>query len=309
MITNLFIFGAALLLVMRGATLATRYATQLAESFHLSQYVVGFLIIAVISILPETFIAIHAGLSGMSSFGFGMLLGSNVADLTIVIAIVTFFAKRPLKIESKILKSHALYPFLLLLPIVLGLDGYLSRGEGGALMLAGAIFYYLTLRRRGDESVPVGKKVGRTRDIIYLALSISLMLLGAHFIVSSASAIAHSLHITPVLIGMLIVGLGTIVPETFFALKATKAHHDALALGDVLGTVLADATIVIGLLALIAPFTFPTTIIYVGGVFMVSSSFILFSFMRSGKVITGKEAFALLVLWLTFVSVECIVNL
>lgn len=309
MITQLFIFTVALALVMRGATWATRYAAQLAESFHLSQYVVGFLVIAVISILPETFIAVNAGLTGTPEFGFGMLLGSNVADLTIVIAIITFFAHRPLKIESKILKSHALYPFLLLLPIVLGLDGYLSRPEGGALMLAGAVFYYLTLRRKGDAPVPVGKKVGRKRDIFFLILSIAILLFGAHFVVTSSSAIALMVGISPVLIGMLIVGLGTIVPETFFALKATKARHDSLAIGDVLGTVLADATIVVGLLALITPFTFPSTIIYVAGVFMVASSFILFSFMRSGRVITGKEAFALLVLWLTFVSIETIINI
>lgn len=308
MITEFFIFVVALGIVVRGATLATRYAAQLAESYHLSQYVVGFFIIAVISILPETFIAINAALTGMPSFGFGMLIGSNVADLTLVVAIITFFARRPLKIESKILTNHALYPFLLLLPIVLGFDGHLSRPEGGALLLAGAVFYYHTLRRKGDASVPIGKRSSRKRDVLFLTLSIALLLFGSHFVVTSASAIAQILDVNPVIIGMLIVGLGTIVPETFFALNATKTNHDALAVGDVLGTVLADATIVVGILALINPFTFPTTIIYVAGVFMVSSAFILFSFMRSGKAVTGKEAFALLVLWLTFIAVEMIIN-
>lgn len=309
-ITQLFIFAVSLFIVMRGATLATKYSGLLATSFRLSQYTVGFIVVAVISILPETFIALNAGFKGISSFGFGMILGSNVADLTLIIALIVFFSKRPLRIESKILKNHALYPFLLLLPIILGFDGYLSRPEGGALIIAGIVFYYLTLRHASNgSSVPYEKKADRKKDMLFVLLGIALLLLGSHFTVTSASYIASVSGISPVLIGMLVVGLGTTIPEFFFSLKATKHNHDALAIGDILGTVLADATIVIGILALLSPFAFPTTIIYVAGVFMVASAFILFSFMRSGKVITGKEAFALFVFWLTFVLIECIVNL
>ncbi len=309
MIGTLIIFGTALFLVIRGATLATRYAGLLAESFTLSRYTIGFIVVAVISILPETFVALTAGLRGESAFGFGMLLGSNVADLTIVIAGIIFLAGRSLKVECRILKSHVLYPFFLLLPLVLGFDGAFTRSEGAALILAGAIFYYLALRR-GHESIVIKKHhPNRGRNTLFLLGSMALLLVGAHFVVGAATNLAHMWGISPVLIGMLIVGLGTTMPEFFFSLKALKQNDDALALGDILGTVLADATIVVGLLALIAPFTFPKTIIYVAGVFMVASAFILFSFMRSGRAITGKEAFALCIFWLTFVFVESIVNL
>jgi cation:H+ antiporter len=310
MFTQIFIFVVALLVVMRGATIATTYAGLLATSFKLSQYTVGFIVVAVISILPETFIALNAAFEGIPSFGFGMILGSNVADLTLIIALIVFIARRPLKVESKILKNHALYPFLLLLPIILGFDGYLSRPEGGALIVAGIVFYYLTLRHAsGSTPVPIEKKADRFKDTLFILLGVALLLIGSHFTVSSASNIALMSGVSPVLIGMLIVGLGTTMPELFFSLEAVRHNHDALAIGDILGTVLADATIVIGILALLAPFAFPTTIIYVAGVFMVSAAFILFSFMRSGKVITGKEAFVLLVFWLTFILIECIITL
>jgi cation:H+ antiporter len=309
MLPTLFIFFAALLLVVRGATFATRYASLLAESFTLSRYTVGFIVVAIISILPETFIALTAGLRGESAFGFGMLLGSNVADLTIVVAGIIFLARHSLKVECRILRSHVLYPFLLLLPLVLGFDGQLTRSEGVALIIAGAVFYYLALRRGREENQGHVRRGDRVRNTIFLLGSMGLLLLGAHFVVSSATTLAHAWGISPVLIGMLVVGLGTTMPEFFFSLKALKQNDDALAIGDILGTVLADATIVVGLLALIAPFTFPKTIIYVAGVFMVASAFILFSFMRSGRTVTGKEAFALLIFWLTFVFVESIVNI
>ncbi len=308
MITQIFIFTVAILAVMRGAMLSTKYASLLARSFHLSQYTVGFIVVAIISILPETFIALNAALEGVPEFGFGMLIGSNVADLTLIVALITLFARRPLHVESKILVSHTLYPFLLLIPIVLGLDGHLSRVEGAALIIAGLVFYALTLKHTSGAEAKNEPRTRRMRDVLLLILGIALLLIGAHFTVAAASSLALMWGVSPVLIGMLVVGLGTTIPELSFSLHAIKHANDSLALGDVLGTVLADATIVVGILALLAPFTFPTTIIYVAGVFMVSAAFILFSFMRSGRMVTSKEAFVLIVFWLTFVLIECIVN-
>ena len=83
---------------------------------------------------------------------------------------------------------------------------------------------------------------------------------------------------------------------------------DSLAVGDILGTVLADATIVVGILALINPFYFPVKIVYVTGVFMVIASLILFRLMKTGHALTRTEAYLLLAFWLFFVLVEYIVN-
>ena len=240
----------------------------MAEGFRISKYTVGFIIVAVISILPETFIAINSAVEGVPSFGLGMLFGSNIADLTLIFAILVFYAGRSLKIESKILKNHAVYPFILLFPLILGLDGYFSRIEGVALILAGAIFYYLALRDGTDGTVPVITSNGRYKSIGMLIVSMAILLIGAHFTVTSATAVATGLGVSPILIGMLIVGLGTTMPELFFSLRSVKKKDDSLAVGDILGTVLADATIVVGILALVSPFTFPQRIIFVTGLFL-----------------------------------------
>jgi cation:H+ antiporter len=106
---------------------------------------------------------------------------------------------------------------------------------------------------------------------------------------------------------MLVVGLGTTMPELFFSLRSVRKNDDSLAIGDILGTVLADATIVIGLIAMINPFVFPKTTIYIGGVFMIAAAFILFSFMKSGHTVTKKEITALFIFWVTFALVQFIV--
>lgn len=308
MLNNIFIFTVALFMVIKGATMATRYAAQLAESFRLSKYTVGFIIIAIISILPETFISINSAIEGIPSFGLGMLFGSNVADLTLIFALLILFTGRGLKIESRILKNYNVYPFLLLLPLVLGLDGYFSRLEGLALIIAGGIFYYLALKNGIDGEIPQDKTNNYRKNSLMLAFSMAILLIGSHFTVSSASSLAYYLGISPILVGMFIVGLGTTMPEFFFSLKSLRKNDDSLAVGDLLGTVLADATIVVGILALVNPFFFPQKIIYVTGIFMVVASFILFHFMRSGRKISKKEGYLLFIFWLVFVLVEFMVN-
>ena len=295
-------------MVIKGATMSTKYAAQIAESFRLSKYTVGFIIIAVISILPETFIAINSALEGIPSFGLGMLFGSNVADLTLIFALLILFTGRGLKIESKILKNYNVYPFLLLLPLILGLDGYFSRLEGLSLIITGGIFYYLALKDGVDGEIPLEKTNNYRKNLLMLIFSMAILLVGSHFTVSSAVSFASYIGISPILIGMFIVGLGTTMPEFFFSLKSARKNDDSLAVGDLLGTVLADATIVVGILALVSPFFFPQKIIYVTGIFMVVASFILFRFMRSGRTISKKEGYLLFIFWLVFVLVEFMVN-
>jgi len=104
MIENLLFLSFSLFLVVKGATLATKYSAKLAESFNFSRYIIGFVVIAFISILPETFIAINSALKGIPEFGLGTLFGSNIADLTLIFAILIILAGRGMKIESKVLK-------------------------------------------------------------------------------------------------------------------------------------------------------------------------------------------------------------
>lgn len=308
-INDVLIFGIALFMVIKGATLATTYAARLAESFRMSKYTVGFLIVAVISILPETFISINAALTGIPSFGLGMLFGSNIADLTLVFAIIIFITGRGLKIESKILKNHRVYPFILLVPLLLGFDGYFTRLEGATLIITGAAFYYVALKNGMDgTTVNAAARGARYKSILMLLFSMVVLLVGSHLVVVSATSLATSIGVSPILIGMLVVGLGTTMPELLFSLKSVKKQEDSLAVGDVLGTVLADATIVVGIIAIISPFAFPTRIIYITGAFMVGASFLLFHFMSSGRTLTKKEAVSLFIFWIAFVLVEFVAN-
>ena len=304
MLNSLFIFIVALFLVIKGAAFSTKYAANLAENFRLSKYTTGFIIVAIISILPETLISINAALEGVPSFGLATLFGSNIADLSLIFAGLVFLTGHGLKIEGKVIKSNRLYPFLLLLPLILGLDGFFSRIEGLSLIVAGAIFYLMAFKNGAEESIISPTNGSRLKNLLFLLGGMTMLLAGSHFVVTSASDLAILFGVSPILIGMLIVGLGTTMPEFFFALKSVRKHENSLAVGDILGTVLADATIVVGILALVNPFSFPVKIIYITGLFMLTASFILFYFMKSERYISKKEAWLLFLFWTFFVLIE-----
>ena len=301
---NFFILLVSLFAIIEGANIATKKAELLAQHFHVSKYIIGFIIVAIISILPETFISINASLRGMPELGLGTLFGSNITDLTLIFAIIIWVSNRGIKLNSKILNNIKFYPFIMLLPIILGIDGYFSRVDGLLLIIFGTLFYAISIKTSDNEKYKRHEKKGVIKNIFFLLVSMGMLLVGSNYAVTAASNIANFLNISSVIIGIFIVGIGTTGPELFFSLKAMKNKNDTLAVGDLLGTVLADATIVVGILAIINPFLFPQKIIYVTGVFMVLASFLIYYFMKTDKTISKKESFILFAFWLMFVIFE-----
>ncbi len=298
---------AALFLVFKSADFAIKYSTKLASSFCLPKYVIGFLVVAVISILPEAFISITSAIEGVPAFGLGTLFGSNVADLTLVFALVVLLTGRDLKIDSKIIKNRFLYICVLALPILLGLNGVYSRWEGALLVVAGLSFFLFILRG-GQSKKKVRREKFRIRNLLFLLASMAVLLVGANFTVKFGVDFANNLKISPILIGMFVVGWGTVLPEMMFSIKAAKNKHDGLALGDLLGTVIADATIIVGIMTLVNPFSLNPRIIYITGIFMVLAIVLLLYLMKTGKKLTRREAILLMVFYLIFVVTELITS-
>jgi len=296
----------ALWLVIKSADYSIRYSARLALGLRLSKYTVGFTIIAAISVLPEALISISSALQSVPSFGLGTLLGSNVADLTFVFAMVVLITGRSLKVESHILKNRLYYVSMLAAPIILGLNGYYSRWEGACLIVIGLLFYIFVFKknRRGKNSDSSEVRPWATiKNSFLLILSLAVLLFGAYLTVKFSVASAKLIGVSPIFVA-LVVGLGTCLPELSFSVKAARKNHGSLALGDILGTVITDATIIIGTLSLIHPFAFNQRIIFITGLFMLFAIILLTYFMKTGKVLTKPESLLLLLFYLMFVLTE-----
>src|SRR5690606_25993322 len=210
-------------------------------------------------------------------------------------------------VQKNILQMNNLFLLSFSTPLLFGFDGYYSRLDGLMLVVVGILFYFYILKKARKEVSQVNYTFS-PKNLVLLVLCMSVLLLSAHFTVEYGVALAHDLHVHPIFIGMFLVGLGTTLPEMFFAIKAVSKNRDGLALGDILGTVMADATIVVGIMALITPFAFKPQIAYVTALFMLVAAFFLFNFMRSDKVLTKKEGLFLLFFYLTYVAVEFLLN-
>lgn len=300
---DLLLLLVSLFFVVKAADFAMRSADNLAQNLNFSKYLIGFLLVAIISVLPETFIALSAAFQGNPSFGLGTLFGSNVADLTLVLVIIIFVSSTPLKVESQIIKNSFVYLGVLAMPILFGLNGYYSRLEGLTLVFLGILFY-LFLFKKSPSPKKKGKGKFSAKDFFALLFFMGVLLVAANFTVKFGINLALDLRINPILVGMLFVGVGTTLPELFFSLKAVRDKNHSLAMGDILGTVITDATILVGLLAIVRPFAFSQRIVYLTAMFMLFAAVMLFYFMKSGRTVTKKEALFLLFYYLVFILLE-----
>jgi len=309
-VINLALFLAFLFVLIKCAGYAIKYSSRLAKVLHFPEFIVSFFIIALISVLPEATISIISALNGKPELGLGTLLGSNVADLTLVFGIVALFSSRGIKIKSKILSNNFYYLILLLFPLILGFDGKFSRIDGLILVLLGALFFAKIYM----DSCRFHKKFNHTKNesffksLLFLILSLGIILLSAFLTVKFAVNFANDAKLPAILIGTTIIALGTCLPELIFSIKAVRINHDELALGDMLGTVITDATIILGLVALISPFSYNPYNIYITGTAMFLAGIFVTVFMKSDKSINKKEGITLILFYILFVFIEFYAN-
>lgn len=306
---DLMLLLVSLYFVTKSAEYAVLHSSKVASGLKVPRHVVGFLLVAFISALPEFFISIDSAFNGSPALGLGTLFGSNVADLSLIFGLVVILSSKSLKVESKFIKNSLYYLLLLILPIILGLNGSYSRIEGLALILAGVFFYALLLKH--EKILEPGMAAQRKilwKHLFFLIISIIVLIVAADYTSKFGISLAGRLYINPTLIGLFIIALGTTLPELFFSVQAINSNDSGLAIGDILGNVLTDATIIIGLIAIISPFSFNPRIIYVTGIFMIIAGIFLFYLIRTGKNLSLKEAWLLIIYYFIFILSEITIS-
>ncbi|HPD82112.1 MAG TPA: hypothetical protein PK357_03370, partial [Candidatus Pacearchaeota archaeon] len=206
---NLGLFLFSLIILIKFAGYAIKYSSRLAKALHLPEFLVSFFIIAVISVLPEATISIISAFRGEAELGLGTLLGSNVADLTLVFGIVTLFSSGGIQVKSKILNDKFFYLILLLFPLLLGFDGKFSRIDGIILITLGVLFFFRTYMesKRFRKKFNNQKKEPFKKSLFLLILSLAVIIASAYFTVKFAINFSMDAKISEILIGLAIVAL------------------------------------------------------------------------------------------------------
>lgn len=280
------------------------------------EFVVAFFIMSFASSIPNLFLGISSALSGIPELSFGDVVGGNVIDLTLVAALAVFLSKKGgLPAESRMVQRSAIFTiFIAILPLLLIWDKTLSRTDGLILILS-FLFYVFWLFSKHENFAKVynheteksllKKFANFLRDLFIVILSIAILILSSQGIIMSSSFFADFFKVPLFLVGLLIVGLGNAIPETYFSIFSARKGQCWLILGNLMGSVIVCATLVLGTVAIIKPIIInDISSLATARFFLIIAAIFFLFFMRSDRKITKKEAFFLLFIYILFIIAE-----
>ncbi len=290
-----------------------------AKYLNLREFIVGFFVMAFASSLPNLFVDINAALHGMPQISFGDIVGGNVVDLTLVMAIAVFFSKKNLQAKSRMVQASAIFTAVIaVLPLLLILDGNLSRIDGVILLLTffAYSFWLFSDGERFSKIYKTDKKERKNMDVFWflrssakLVFLIALLLLASFVIIDTAQFFSKAFGTSLALVGIIIVGLGNCFPEIYFSIVSARRGEGWMILGDLMGSVVVCATLVLGIVALISPFQiYDFSPFLIARAFtLVAAAFYLFA-IKTDKKITKKEGLLLLSVYIAFLLAEIFIR-
>lgn len=264
MLFNIFILVAGLALLVWSADKFVYGAGAFARNMGLPPMLIGLTIVAMGSSAPEMFVAATASLDGMPDTAVGNVLGSNVANITLILGITALIGS--ISVCSQTLKREI--PLMLGATILAGYvlhDGMLTFAEGLILLVAFfgvmAFIIYKALNNKEKGSDPfvddmeqeVPKNVPTSKAIFWLAVGLILLPLSADWMVQGAVGIAKSFGLSDLVIGLTIIAVGTSLPELAASVAGILKKEDDLAIGNVVGSNLFNILAVLAIPGLLAP--------------------------------------------------------
>ncbi len=310
MLANIALIALGFILLSVSARLAVKKLIRVSRHFAVPEFLTSFLLVGTLSIFPELSIAINSAIQGSSNFGLGILFGSNIADLTLVIGLVAIVSGG-MKLDDYAIKKAGLFIGAVLLPVLLVLDGSLSRFDGAILLGAFLLYVFnMVLDRKGwPHTHAIKQQTNVPVDLLVLALSVFVLFFSGSIVTDSALAISSSLAVPVFFIGT-IIAVGTCLPEFTFALNASKSRHYGIGFGDILGNVFADSLGSIGLIALVNPVVpeFPSLVAFSGLLMVLAMLSVLFIISRHKKI-SREHGFVLALLFAFFIAVQVLAEM
>ncbi len=275
------------------------------------EFILSFLLIATASSLPNLLVGVFSAILGTPQLSVGDIFGGNLFDLTIALGVPALLAGK-LKTDSKVVQKASLFVVgTTLLSLLVIVDGKVGRWEGIVLILAGLLFFIWLIKNRSllqsshhhkesDLQKPT-KLSAFLRDIFSIVVLALFTILLAFLLVDSAQRIGSTLGVSMALLGYFVVGLGNAFPEFYFALLSAR-KNSWLTLGDLMGAIVIPSTFVLGLVALIRPFTIVETVeINLSIIFLILASLTFWYFGKTGREFSKKEGLWLCSIYVAFV--------
>ena len=311
-------FAIGLIAIVKGADWLTDGAASIAHHFGIPTIVVGLTIVAVGSSAPEFVVSVVSAIKGNADMSLGNVVGSNIFNILGIVGITAMVT--PIVIDRRNMMYDV--PFIVLSSLFIAITAFdsffdttnpvtdsISRSDGLLMLCTFIVFMSYTLsiaqnskHTKENSEVSSGKKKPLWKNIMWVIIGLILLVAGGDGLVEGASGIARWLGVSESVIALTIVSAGTSAPELAASVMAAKKGDTAMALGNVVGSVVFNVFFVLGTSAVIFP-------LGIGGVtttdimVLLASSVILWILTAFGQktlIITRNEGAILVIMAIAY---------
>jgi len=250
-----------LILLVVGGEFLVRSSVALSFRFHISKMVIGLTVVSFATSAPELLVSINAALDGSADISLGNVIGSNIANLGLVLGITAIIST--LHIDKDFYKFN--WPVMMLFSVVmyffLQSGNVISTSEGIAFILALVVYLYFLIRRARRSHKKVQTEdvndalqiVSNFKITIWLLIGGAALWGGSELLVNGAKSLAESVGVSEAVIGVTVIAIGTSVPELAASIIAALKKEKALSLGNLIGSNIFNIASVLGITAIIQP--------------------------------------------------------
>ncbi len=289
----LFIFG--LYVLVKGANLLVKEGAIIARYLGVSSLVIGILIAGIGTSIPEFAVTFFSNIVGENDVGMGTIIGSNIFNFLFILGLCALFY--PIHFKKEWITRDMVWNILAILAtIVTAWNGVVSRLEGVVLLVLCTVWILKVASGKHGEH-----KHGATTNALIITFMLSVaglvgVLLGSYFVVNGAVSIAVELGVSQALVGMLIVGIGTSLPEITVSFAAARRRDYGMTVGNIIGSNIFDFLGIIGASALAYPMLFEKSLISDMFIALSVVVFVAVLAWRSKQYILGRVSGLLLLL-------------
>jgi len=302
------LFGVVLL--SHGGDILTKSSVDLSLKFSIPKIIIGMTVVSFATSAPELIVSLNATLNGFSNLAVGNVIGSNIANIGLVLGLIIIIY--PITLQQRFYSSD--FPILMLstfLFYILILTGNkISRVEG-IMLLASIIliliYLFLYQKRSISEFLDVGdtSKIFISKSILNILFSVLLLWLGSETLIKSAISVANKYDISERVISVTMVAIGTSIPELAASIVASIKKQNDLSIGNLIGSNIFNLLVVIGITSTVMPIEqIDSKIIFNDMLWVILFSAIILplAYLKRRNILTRKKGIILLIIYIIFIT-------
>ncbi|MEE9151457.1 MAG: calcium/sodium antiporter [Thermoplasmata archaeon] len=286
---NIILFVLGLAILIKGSDFFVGSAVFIARHFGVSELIIGLTLVSMGTSLPELGTSVYASHAGEGGIAVGNVVGSNIANIALVLGICLMFGA----IKVKKVKRDGLIMLGVSLVFIIFIFGGVARWEGLVLMALFVIYLVFLFRKNKIQAGKGNKREksecsgtrenGLAKRITLLVIGCFGIFLGAKLMVDSAVSIAFTFRIPGTVIGSTLIAFGTSVPELTVSLVAVLKKHEGISIGNIIGSNIFNILWVIGAASLVSDLAVDSTLLYINIPIMLFVAALLLVFMFTGR--------------------------